>query len=84
MIQLQSVESHKIGDNTTFVVKSPVNARRTYSTMISAIGEEVEIDGVVYSIIGFNWHVPLRDIKIGEYIEIIVRSTVKAENDHHH
>lgn len=56
-----------------FVVSSPVTSERSRAAFREGLGPEVEIDGVVYTWVGVEYHQPGSPVSIGEKIALGVR-----------
>jgi hypothetical protein len=62
-----------------FTCESPVTAERTYKAVKEAIGNEIEIDGHVYEIIGLEMFQPGIPVHIGEPLGILVKGEQNDE-----
>lgn len=70
---LKSIESFNLENKgLVFVVESPVFCARKADAMKLALGPVVNIDGLDYEPIGFEWHLLNTPVTIGEKIGILV------------
>jgi hypothetical protein len=80
MFKLKSQGQFEIkGRGTVFVVYSPISAARDHAALLSAIGVPVEIDGKLYTPIGFDLHCLGTPVSAGEKIGILVHQGYIAD-----
>lgn len=75
MFSIKSLSTFEVkGRGMVFVVESPVRAERNTKAMLAAIGEEIEIDGIVQIPVNFETFALGTPVGLGEKIGILVGS----------
>lgn len=73
MYKLKSLDSFELKNRgIVYIVESPVECDRKFSSIIQAIGPVVEIDGTQQKIIAIEMKMPGSRLHIGERIGILV------------
>lgn len=58
---------------TVFIIESPVKADRKHKAMMESLQGKIKIDGIEYTPLGFEWHLPATPVSVGEKIGVLVK-----------
>lgn len=75
MYKLKSLDNFQLQNRgTVYIVESPIECDRKFSSIINIMGPVVEIDGTQYEIIAIEMKMPGTPLRIGEHIGLLVNS----------